>query len=287
MISRSRSRARVGFSPGRWKGAMNTPNFILVDAVIDPTSLHIMPCAVATATLARALSSLSLSPDRDHREMILQMARKGKCAVLMQWASRLAGDQASVARHTWHTSCSKSAQGRVHNPRTDNTRRQSTSICVYLYGMRSRKEKYMANHTGVTRRRFLQGLGVATAGLPLVSSLEHGAQAASTPIIEGQVVRPLTLKVNGTAYRLEVEPHRTLADVIRKELGLTGTKVVCDRASCGACTVLLEGRTVFSCHLLAVQADGQALETIEGLADGDTLHPIQQAFLHYDAYQCG
>jgi len=145
----------------------------------------------------------------------------------------------------------------------------------------------MANHTGVTRRRFLQGLGVATAGLPLVSSLEHGAQAASTPIIEGQVVRPLTLKVNGTAYRLEVEPHRTLADVIRKELGLTGTKVVCDRASCGACTVLLEGRTVFSCHLLAVQADGQALETIEGLADGDTLHPIQQAFIQYDAYQCG
>src|SRR5262249_49298469 len=116
---------------------------------------------------------------------------------------------------------------------------------------------------------------------------EHDTQAASTPIVEGQVVRPLTLKVNGTAYRLEVEPHRTLADVIRKELGLTGTKVVCDRASCGACTVLLEGRTVFSCHLLAVQADGQALETIEGLADGDTLHPIQQAFIQYDAYQCG
>src|SRR5262249_26595363 len=116
---------------------------------------------------------------------------------------------------------------------------------------------------------------------------EHDTQAASTPIAEGQAVRPLTLKVNGTAYRLEVEPHRTLADVIRKELGLTGTKVVCDHASCGACTVLLDGRTVFSCHLLAVQADGQAIETIEGLASGETLHPIQQAFLQYDAYQCG
>jgi len=155
--------------------------------------------------------------------------------------------------------------------------------------MRSRKENDMANHTGhgVTRRRFLQGLGVATAGLPLVNSLERDGQAAIAPVAEGQAVRPLTLKVNGTAYRLEVEPRRTLADVIRKKLELTGTKVVCDHASCGACTVLLEGRTVFSCHLLAVQADGQAIETIEGLADGETLHPLQQAFIQYDAYQCG
>src|SRR6266568_1525793 len=155
--------------------------------------------------------------------------------------------------------------------------------------MRSRKENDMANHTGhgVTRRRFLQGLGVATAGLPLVNSLERDGQAAIAPVAEDQAVRPLTLKVNGTAYRLEVEPRRTLADVIRKELGLTGTKVVCDHASCGACTVLLEGRTVFSCHLLAVQADGQSIETIEGLANGDQLHPLQEAFIQYDAYQCG
>jgi len=88
-------------------------------------------------------------------------------------------------------------------------------------------------------------------------------------------------------YRLELEPRRTLADVIRKELGLTGTKVVCDHASCGACTVLLEGRTVFSCHLLAVQADGHAMETIEGLANGDQLHSVQEAFIQHDAYQCG
>jgi xanthine dehydrogenase YagT iron-sulfur-binding subunit len=155
--------------------------------------------------------------------------------------------------------------------------------------MRSHKEEDMANHTGhgVTRRRFLQGLGVATAGLPLVTTLERDGQAAVVPIAESQAVRPLTLTVNGTAYRLEVEPRRTLADVIRKELGLTGTKVVCDHASCGACTVLLEGRTVFSCHLLALQADGQAVETIEGLANGAALHPIQAAFIQYDAYQCG
>jgi aerobic-type carbon monoxide dehydrogenase small subunit (CoxS/CutS family) len=140
---------------------------------------------------------------------------------------------------------------------------------------------------GITRRRFIQGLGTASAGLPLVTTLWRHSYAVTAPVGEGQAVRPVSLKVNGAKYRLEVEPRRTLADVIRQELGLTGTKVVCDHASCGACTVLLEGRTVFSCHLLAVQADGQSIETIEGLANGDKLHPIQEAFIQYDAYQCG
>ncbi len=143
------------------------------------------------------------------------------------------------------------------------------------------------SHRGITRRKFLQGLGTTTAGLPLVTTLWHDGQAAIAPLVTSHAVRLITLQVNGAVYRLEVEPRRTLADVIRKELGLTGTKVVCDHASCGACTVLLEGRTVFSCHLLAVQTDGQAIETIEGLADGGTLHPIQEAFIQYDAYQCG
>jgi xanthine dehydrogenase YagT iron-sulfur-binding subunit len=142
-------------------------------------------------------------------------------------------------------------------------------------------------HRGITRRKFLLGLGTASAALPLVTTLWRDGQAATAPLGEGQAVRPITLQVNNTLYRLEVEPRRTLADVIRKELGLTGTKVVCDHASCGACTVLLQGRTVFSCHLLAAQADGQAIETIEGLADGEKLHPIQEAFIQYDAYQCG
>jgi aerobic-type carbon monoxide dehydrogenase small subunit (CoxS/CutS family) len=140
---------------------------------------------------------------------------------------------------------------------------------------------------GLTRRRFLQGLSTATAAWPMVTTLWRDGQAATASFGEGQAIRPVTLKVNGAVYRLELEARRTLADVIRKELGLTGTKVVCDHASCGACTVLLEGRTVFSCHLLAVQADSQAIETIEGLADGEKLHPIQEAFIEYDAYQCG
>lgn len=151
------------------------------------------------------------------------------------------------------------------------------------------KEKNMATDVrrGLTRRRFLQGLSTATAAWPLVTSLWRDGQAATASFGEGQAIRHVTLKVNGAVYRLELEPRRTLADVIRKELGLTGTKVVCDHASCGACSVLLAGRTVFSCHLLAVQADGQAIETIEGLADGEQLHPIQEAFIRYDAYQCG
>jgi xanthine dehydrogenase YagT iron-sulfur-binding subunit len=147
----------------------------------------------------------------------------------------------------------------------------------------------MANATpgGLTRRRFLTRVGTTTAAWPLVTALRRDVQAAVAPLGEGQVTRPMTLKVNGAVYRLELEPRRTLADVIRKELGLTGTKVVCDHASCGACTVLIEGRTVFSCHLLALQADGQSIETIEGLANGEQLHPIQEAFIQYDAYQCG
>jgi len=143
-----------------------------------------------------------------------------------------------------------------------------------------------ATRHGTTRRKFLKGVGTATTGWPVVTTLWRDGQAATASLGEGQAVRPVTLKVNGAVYCLELAPRRTLADVIRKELGLTGTKVVCDHASCGACTVLLEGRTVFSCHLLAVQADGQSLETIEGLANGDQLHPIQEAFIQYDAYQC-
>ncbi len=144
-----------------------------------------------------------------------------------------------------------------------------------------------ATQGGLTRRRFLQGVGTTTAAWPLFTTVRDDVQAATAPLGEGQVVRPVTLKVNGALYRLELEPRRTLADVIREELGLTGTKVVCDHASCGACTVLLEGRTVFSCHLLALQADGQSVETIEGLAHGEHLHPLQEAFIQYDAYQCG
>jgi carbon-monoxide dehydrogenase small subunit len=100
-------------------------------------------------------------------------------------------------------------------------------------------------------------------------------------------LREVSLTVNGTPHRLQVEPRRLLVHVLRQDLGLTGTHVGCETAECGACVVLVNGRAVKSCHLLAVQVDGATLITIEGLARDDQLHPIQQAFCEQHAVQCG
>jgi len=99
--------------------------------------------------------------------------------------------------------------------------------------------------------------------------------------------RCISLRVNGRSHEVEVPVHATLATVLRDGMGLTGTKIACDQAACGACTVLLDGRSIFSCHLLAAQAHGRSVETVEGLADGDALHPLQAAFVEHDALQCG
>lgn len=138
----------------------------------------------------------------------------------------------------------------------------------------------------LSRRGFLKGLGLGTAGVAL-SGVPLPAHAEPGPAGEGESQRDLDLTVNGTAHALRVEPRRTLATVLREDLGLTGTKVACDRASCGACTVLLDGEAVYSCHLLALQARGRKVETIEGLAPGESLHPLQEAFIECDATQCG
>jgi xanthine dehydrogenase YagT iron-sulfur-binding subunit len=95
------------------------------------------------------------------------------------------------------------------------------------------------------------------------------------------------MKVNGSDQELEVEPRVSLLDALRERLGLLGTKKGCDHGQCGACTVLADDRRVLSCLTLAVQADGKRVTTIEGLADGERLHPMQQAFLDHDALQCG
>ena len=95
------------------------------------------------------------------------------------------------------------------------------------------------------------------------------------------------LTINGTDQALEIEPRVSLLDALRERLGLTGTKKGCDHGQCGACTVLVDGRRVLSCLTLAVQTDGKRVITIEGLSDGERLHPMQQAFLDHDALQCG
>ncbi len=99
--------------------------------------------------------------------------------------------------------------------------------------------------------------------------------------------RLIELKVNGESYDVAVEPRRTLLEVLREQLGLTGTKEGCDAGDCGTCTVLLDGKPVPSCLVLAIDAQGKDILTIEGLANGPELHPIQKAFVDYGAIQCG
>ena len=99
--------------------------------------------------------------------------------------------------------------------------------------------------------------------------------------------RRVSLIVNGQARQLEILPRRTLAELLREDLGLTGTKIGCNRAECGSCTVVLDGRAVFACSVLAVEAAGRTVQTVEGLAGPDGLHPLQSAFIEHDAVQCG
>jgi aerobic-type carbon monoxide dehydrogenase small subunit (CoxS/CutS family) len=97
----------------------------------------------------------------------------------------------------------------------------------------------------------------------------------------------ITLTVNGRRHDVDVRARRTLAEMLRLDLGLIGTKVGCNRAECGSCTVVLDGRAVFSCTVLAVEAAGRRVDTVEGLAGPDGLHPLQAAFIEHDAVQCG
>lgn len=98
---------------------------------------------------------------------------------------------------------------------------------------------------------------------------------------------PIHLRINGQPYHLLVEPRRTLLDVLRLDLGLTGTKKSCDRGECGACTILINGQTAYSCLMLAIECQDREIVTIEGIMDADQLHPIQKAFIEHDGYQCG
>ena len=139
----------------------------------------------------------------------------------------------------------------------------------------------------VSRRDFLKGVGTgavaataATSPLPLASV----AEAAPPPGVKEALIQ---LNVNEKSYRVKVKSHWTLLDVLRKELGLTGTKRSCDRSSCGACTVLMDGRAIYACSRLAIEADQKKILTIEGLLKDEKLDPIQEAFLKHDGLQCG
>lgn len=142
---------------------------------------------------------------------------------------------------------------------------------------------------GFTRRGFLTSVGVgamaalATSG-KIGPPVEAEARASEVAADKGIIV---TLQVNGRQHRLLVEPRWSLLHVLREELGLTGTKVGCERGECGACTVLIDDEPRYACLTLAVEVEGRAITTLEGLMDGEELGPVQQAFAEEDALQCG
>jgi len=136
-----------------------------------------------------------------------------------------------------------------------------------------------------TRRAVLE---TATATAALCVGLPQAALGAG-PVDAETLPAPVTveLQVNGRAHVLSLDPRTTLLDALREHLALTGSKKGCDHGQCGACTVLLDGRRINACLTLAVMHDGQPVTTIEGLADGETLHPLQAAFVAHDGFQCG
>jgi xanthine dehydrogenase YagT iron-sulfur-binding subunit len=139
----------------------------------------------------------------------------------------------------------------------------------------------------LSRRSFVKTAGIlgaaAATGIPHLAAAQEAQAAAATK----PQMMSLTLKVNGTSKSLSLDTRTSLLDALREHLALTGSKKGCDHGQCGACTVLVDGRRVNSCLTLAVTADGAEITTIEGLAHGDDLHPVQAAFLEHDGFQCG
>jgi xanthine dehydrogenase YagT iron-sulfur-binding subunit len=139
---------------------------------------------------------------------------------------------------------------------------------------------------GVSRRDFMKISGI-TLSVPLVVNPTIVNAAGKEVKVFGPGKAPITLNVNGRKLTAEVEPRATLLDTLRDNFELTGAKRVCDRGTCGACTVLLDGKAVYACTMLAIDAQNHQITTIEGLATAGKLHPVMQSFVEHDAQQCG
>ena len=139
---------------------------------------------------------------------------------------------------------------------------------------------------GVTRRRFLKTMG-SGAALAAASEALPGLSPAKAEVIKPEAIVKVNLFINGLRHRLVVEPRWSLLYVLREKIGLTATKVGCERGECGACTVLIDGLPRYACLTLAVEAEDTEIFTLEGLLEGERLGPVQQAFLEHDAFQCG
>ena len=143
---------------------------------------------------------------------------------------------------------------------------------------------------GFNRRNFLKSAGVAGLAETIIAPVEAApveAAEQSGPAPVGPGNTPVRLNVNGKNIDLMIEPRVTLLDALRMRANLTGNKRGCDRGACGACTMLVDGRTVYSCSTLAIEVQGKKIRTVDGLANGNELHPVQQAFCEKDALMCG
>jgi xanthine dehydrogenase YagT iron-sulfur-binding subunit len=144
-----------------------------------------------------------------------------------------------------------------------------------------------ADETGtVSRRDFFKTVGVSSLATSVLTAVEAEAQATA-PRAVGPGEVPIRLNINGRTQNLTVEPRMTLLDAVRNKLDHTGSKRVCDRGSCGACTMIVDGRAIYSCSTLAIESQGKNIRTVEGLAEGTALHPVQQAFWDNDGLMCG
>lgn len=141
----------------------------------------------------------------------------------------------------------------------------------------------------LSRRKFLKGFGTGLVGgsllLPAIGAAEQVDNNQVKEFLQNG--EPISVTVNGQKIHVIIEPRTTLASLLRDYLHLTGTKIVCNNGECGGCTVVMNGKAIYSCHTLALDADGQEVLTVEGLMDGEKLHPLQEAFVEEDGLQCG
>jgi aerobic-type carbon monoxide dehydrogenase small subunit (CoxS/CutS family) len=161
--------------------------------------------------------------------------------------------------------------------------------------MSTEKEKNEKKGTPISRRSFLKGMGTGAVAATVAPAMLVGAEKAAEAQMGDEITRArIKLNINKTAYEVEVEPRTTLLSVLRdgidtkgNRIDLTGAKPICDRGECGGCTVIVDGKAVYSCMMLAIDAQGKEVTTVEGLANGDMLHPVQAAFVEHDALMCG
>ena len=157
------------------------------------------------------------------------------------------------------------------------------------------QEKDQNKGTVISRRSFLKGMGTGAVAATVAPVVLAGAEKAAEAQMGEEITRAkIKLNVNNKVYEVEVEPRTTLLSVLRdgidtsgKRLDLTGAKPICDRGECGGCTVLVDGKSAYSCMMLAIDAQGKKITTVEGLANGDQLHPVQEAFVQHDGMMCG